>query len=76
MRERVASLVRGIDERITIHDFRMVRGATHTNVIFDAVVPYDVDLGEKEAAEKIAALVASLDGTYYAAVNIDKTTVK
>ena len=54
----------------------MVRGATHTNVIFDAVVPYDVDLGEKEAAEKIAALVASLDGTYYAAVNIDKTTVK
>lgn len=76
VRERVASLVRGIDERITIHDFRMVRGATHTNVIFDAVVPYDVDLSEKEAAEKIAALVASLDGTYYAAVNIDKTTVR
>ena len=36
----------------------------------------DVDLSEKEAAARIAALVESLDGTYYAAVNIDKTTVK
>lgn len=38
--QRIAALVRGIDENISIHDFRMVTGPTHTNVIFDAVVPY------------------------------------
>ena len=45
-------------------------------MIFDAVVPYDMDLSEKEAAARIASLVESLDGTYYAAVNIDKTMVR
>ena len=43
-RRRVADLVRCIDDDITIHDFRMVSGPTHTNVIFDAVVPYDFRL--------------------------------
>ena len=33
-------LVREIDARITIHDFRYVPGATHTNLVFDIVVPY------------------------------------
>ena len=37
-RERVAALARIIDPGITIHDFRMVTGPTHTNVIFDVVV--------------------------------------
>ena len=39
-RKRVADLVRCIDDQISIHDFRMVVGPTHTNVIFDAVVPF------------------------------------
>ena len=75
-KEKIARLVCEIDPRITIHDFRMVTGDTHTNVIFDAVVPFDVKLDEKEAAKRIAALVSSLDGTYYAVVNIDKTAVR
>ena len=75
-KEKNARLVCEIDPRITIHDFRMVTGDTHTNVIFDAVVPFDVKLDEKEVAKRIAALVSSLDGTYYAVVNIDKTAVR
>ena len=39
-RQRVAALVHCIDDEINIHDFRMVVGPTHTNVIFDAVVPF------------------------------------
>lgn len=75
-REKIAALVRGIDERITIHDFRMVRGTTHTNVIFDAVVPFDVKMDEEEVVRRIEALVKSLDDNYYAVVGIDKTAVK
>ncbi|MBO7667146.1 MAG: cation diffusion facilitator family transporter, partial [Firmicutes bacterium] len=46
-----------LDDRVTIHDFRMVQGPTHTNLIFDAVLPYDVKLTDKEAEKKIKELV-------------------
>ena len=71
-REKVAQLVRGIDERITIHDFRMVTGPTHTNVIFDAVVPFQFRLSDQETAQAIKAAVQTLDGSYYAIVQIDQ----
>ncbi|MGN1094926.1 MAG: cation diffusion facilitator family transporter, partial [Eubacteriales bacterium] len=39
IRKKISELVKCIDRRMTIHDFRMVSGPTHTNVIFDVVVP-------------------------------------
>lgn len=45
--------VHKIDPRITIHDFRMVKGPTHTNVIFDAAVPFDI----KESDDDIKAAI-------------------
>jgi len=74
-RARVEALVRGIDERISIHDFRMVTGPTHTNVIFDAVVPYRFPLADHEVEERIHEGVRALDGNYFAVVQIDKSYV-
>lgn len=74
-RKRVEELVRGIDERISIHDFRMVTGPTHTNVIFDAVVPYRFPLSDAEVEERIHEGVRALDGNYFAVVQIDKSYV-
>ena len=71
-RQRVAALVRCIDDEITIHDFRMVVGPTHTNVIFDAVVPFKFRLTDAEVREKIEAAVRALDGNYYAVVNVER----
>ena len=71
-REKVQKLLSILDERITIHDFRMVTGNTHTNVIFDAVIPYDLPYSDKEAHRKITELVRTLDGNYFAVVEIDK----
>lgn len=70
-REKVATLVRCIDDAISIHDFRMVPGPTHTNVIFDAVVPYGFRLADGEVAEKIRTAVRTLDGNYFAVVNVE-----
>ena len=75
-REKVSELVRLIDEQITIHDFRMVTGPTHTNVIFDVVVPFQFRLSDKEVEEKIESAVRALDGNYFAVVQIDKCYVK
>ncbi len=74
--QKISSLVRGIDEHISIHDFRMVTGPTHTNVIFDAVVPYGCAMSDREAEEKIKQAVHELDPHYFAVVQIDKSYVR
>ena len=72
-RERVASLVHCIDDEINIHDFRMVAGPSHTNVIFDAVVPYGFRLTDSEVEEKIKTAVRTLDGNYFAVVKVERS---
>ena len=71
-RQRVAALVHCSDDEISIHDFRMGPGATHTNLIFDAVVPFKFRLTDAEVREKIEAAVRALDGNYYAVVNVER----
>ena len=65
-------LVSDIDERLTVHDLRTVSGPTHTNLIFDVVVPYDVKISEKEIKQKISDVVKSMSENYYAVITIDK----
>ena len=72
-RERVAALVHCIDDAINIHDFRMVAGPSHTNVIFDAVVPYGFRLTDAEVEEKIKTAVRTLDGNYFAVVKVERS---
>ena len=72
-RQKVITLVHCIDDAISIHDFRMVAGPTHTNVIFDAVVPFGFRLTDDEVEEKIKTAVRMLDGNYFAVVNVEKS---
>ena len=72
-RERVAALVHCIDDAINIHDFRMVAGPSHTNVIFDAVVPYGFRLTDSEVEEKIKTAARTLDGNYFAVVKVERS---
>ena len=76
MREKVEELLTQWDSRISLHDFRMVEGPTHTNLIFDAVVPQDLAATEEEANQKIAQLIAQLGDMYLAVVKIDRFYVK
>lgn len=54
LKRQVTAVVHALDSSFTLHDFRVVVGPTHTNVIFDLVVPYEHPLSEKD----IRALVA------------------
>ena len=74
-RHRVQTLVHCIDDAIDIHDFRMVSGPTHTNLIFDAVVPFGFRLSDQAVEEKIKTAVRALDGNYYAVVEVEKSYV-
>ena len=72
-REAVAEMVRGIDERISIHDFRMVPGKTHTNYIFDAVLPMDMAISDEEAEKMIETAVSEQFPKCYGVVNVDRS---
>ena len=73
--DKVAALVTCIDQRLTIHDFRMVEGPTHTNVIFDVVIPFEIKKSDDEIRESIETIVKTIDKNYYSVVNIDRSYV-
>ena len=73
MKSNIAELLKNINEQITIHDFRMVKGPTHANVIFDAVIPYNSKLNDEEAKNKIKSLVNDTYPDCYAVVKIDRS---
>lgn len=60
-----------LGREITIHDFRMVHGNTHTKVVFDALVPYNFSMGDREVKNKISEIVQEIEGNYYAVITID-----
>ena len=61
-----------IDERLTLHDFRIVTGPTHTNLIFDVVTPYDFDYSDAGLCELINRRLKEQDASYCAVIEVDK----
>ena len=64
-----------IDEVISIHDFRMVKGPSHTNVIFDAVIPPKYKMSEKEVEDRIKELVSNSFKNHFAVVKVESTYI-
>ena len=76
MRLKVARLASALDPGITIHDFRMVSGPSHTNLIFDLVLPLESHLTPKAATKAMCKAVTVLDGgPYYAVVTVDRPMI-
>lgn len=71
-RERLATLAAGIDPRMKIHDFRMVPGTTHTNLIFDLTVPFEFPLSDSEVKTAMANAIAEEAPNYFAVITIDR----
>ena len=72
MRSKMHQLVQVIDKRITVHDFRMVTGPTHTNLIFDVACPFDLKQSDEEVKRQVEEIVDLLDGNYNAVVTVDR----
>ncbi len=70
--ESIRSRLTEIDPALTLHDFRMVRGDTHTNLIFDLVVPYTQKMKAEELKNRVAALAKEVDPTYRTVIQIDR----
>ena len=66
-----ADVLSQIDAALTLHDFRMVKGTTHTNLIFDVVVPYHTDYTVEQLKEGIETRLREIDPAYCAVIQID-----
>lgn len=71
LREMTQNIVSEMDESFKIHDFRVVEGPTHTNLIFDMVVPYDCKRSEKELTNELVQKLKEKNETYFAVVTIE-----
>lgn len=72
MKDKIIGFLEDIDESLCIHDFRIVKGPTHTNIIFDIVVPYQFKLNDQTICSQMQEKIKSLDPNYFAVINIDK----
>lgn len=73
--QKIKDLVRTLDAGISIHDFRMVSGPTHTNLIFDVAAPFSLKMTDSQIKEEIVKLVKGLGGKYIAKVTVDRLIV-
>ena len=69
---QVAAIIKNMEGRITFHDFRIVHGPTHTNLIFDVVVPYDYGMTDEEVADYIRKQVTRINENYFVVIEVDK----
>lgn len=67
---QVQLIVAGIDSNLSMHDFRAVFGPTHTNLVFDVVVPPGFSLSDSELSRRIEQQVQTL-GSYFCVITVD-----
>ena len=72
----MVSLIKAIDEELSIHDFRMVTGESHTNLIFDVLAPFNFRLTDEELLTEILQDVQEHFGeTYYVVAKVDHSYI-
>lgn len=73
LKTRTVNILHDISPELSLHDFRVVPGPTHTNLIFDVVIPFDLKLTEKEIAETLNSAASGWsDAKYYVVVSFDR----
>lgn len=74
-KDMVTKVMKETNEAWKLHDFRIVRGSTHTNVIFDLVVPADEMVREKEIEADMQKRIHEADEKYYAVIQVEQSYI-
>lgn len=75
LKEKMQAIIGEIDERLSLHDFRIVSGDTHTNLIFDLVVPKKFPLSDKALQEAIDTRLAAVHPSCFTVIMFDRSYV-
>lgn len=73
--ERAREILSGLNAGLSLHDFRMVIGDTHTNILFDVVIPFDSKVTPKEIEKAFADAYADEGKQYFFIINYDRSYV-
>ena len=65
-------IVREVDGRLRIHDFRIVPGETHTNLIFDIAAPFELAMTDADLRSKVADGIHEGNGHLFAVITVDR----
>lgn len=77
LREKVCAIISAVEPSLSFHDFRVVFGQTHTNLIFDLVVPYSMKVSDKQLGERISSDVRrEIGGSYCCVISFDREYCK
>lgn len=76
LKSEVSGYLNQIDPRLTMHDFRIVKGPTHTNVIFDLVIPYDYPVSDQEVSDSVTERIRMNHPDFYTVIDVDKAVVQ
>lgn len=68
-------VVREVDDSLSIHDFRVVKGSTHNNLIFDVLVPAECKLNESKIQDRIINKINEIDSNLYVVLTLDRSYV-
>lgn len=71
-RNELTDIISNIDKKLSFHDFRLVSGPTHTNLIFDVVLPYEIKMSENEIKEVIALKVKEQRPNFNCVITVDR----
>lgn len=74
-KKMMIEILSDIDESLSMHDFRIVTGPTHTNLIFDIVVPYECQLSNHEIQNKIDEQLQNRETVYYTVITFDRSFI-
>ncbi|MBQ8408768.1 MAG: cation transporter [Clostridia bacterium] len=72
MRNFTLAHVRAVDERLDIHDFRFVKGKTHTNLLFDICAPFELKMSNEEIRDAVQQKITEAEPSYFIVVNVDR----
>lgn len=72
LKAKVTKTIKELDVELDIHDFRIVKGPTHTNILFDLVIPYDKEFTEKEIIKHLKNNINGEKHKYYYVVEIER----
>ena len=73
MKANMVRIIKSIDTRLSLHDFRMVDGPSHNNLIFDVVAPFDLKLTDEELVKEVFVRTQEkLGERYFTVIKVDK----
>lgn len=72
IKHKIEEIVAGMEGSVRFHDFRIVHGPTHTNLIFDVVVPYDYVMSDEEVISYMEKQIKEMDENYFVVIDVDK----